>query len=177
MLSSRIGQRWIFRSNSGWLGGDRITDVSVLSACSCFVLLGLLMLAKVSFDTLRSDAAGHWPTTLGTVVSVQVEELEYGSSAYWFPRVGYRYNLHGRSMVNTQLTPGPQPHWRDRADAERFLERYVNRTGVVVYYNPDNPADTVLEPTHSGRTGPMLGLGLALVALGFWCLALYDWLR
>ena len=120
MLSSRIGQRWIFRSNSGWLGGDRITDVSVLTACSSFVLLGLLLLAKVSFDTLSSEAAAHWPTALGTVVSVQVEELEYGNSTYWFPRVAYRYNLHGRSLLNTQLTPGPQPHWRDRADAEPF---------------------------------------------------------
>ena len=58
-----------------------------------------------------------------------------------------------------------------------FLERYLTRSGVVVYYNPDNPSETVLEPAHSTRTGPMLGLGLALVALGFWCLALYDWLR
>jgi Protein of unknown function (DUF3592) len=177
MLNSRIGQRWIFRSNSGWLGGDRITDVSVLTACSCFVILGLLMLAKVGMETLSAGAAAQWPTTLGTVVSVQVDELEYGNSVSWFPRVGYRYSVHGRSMLSTQLTPGPQPHWRDRADAERFLERYLNRTGVVVYFNPDNPADAVLEPSHSGRTEPMVGLGVVLVALGFWCLALYDWLR
>jgi hypothetical protein len=35
----------------------------------------------------------------------------------------------------------------------------------------------VLEPTPAGRSGPMLGLGLALVALSLWGLALYDWLR
>jgi len=177
MLSSRIGQRWIFRSNSGWLGGDRVTDVSVLTACSCFVLLGLLMLAKVGLDTLRADAASRWPTTQGNIVSVQLEEMEYGSGTYWFPRVDYRYTLQGRDMLNTQLTPGAQPHWRGRADAQKFLEHYLNRTGVVVYYNPANPTETVLEPTQRTAVGPMLGLGLALITLGFWCLALYDWLR
>jgi hypothetical protein len=177
MLSSRIGQRWIFRSNSGWLGGNRITDVSVLTACSCFMLLGLLMLVRVGAEALRADAASEWPTTIGTVVSVRVDELEYGTSTYWFPRVGYQYTVSGRTLLSTQLTPGQQPYWRDRVEAERFLERYVNRTGVVVYYNSDNASEAVLEPTHGGRTGPMLGLGLALVALALWCLAMYDWLR
>ena len=35
----------------------------------------------------------------------------------------------------------------------------------------------MLEPRQGGRTQPMLGLGLALVAIGFWCLVIYDWLR
>jgi len=177
MLNSRIGQRWIFRSNSGWLGGDRITDISVLTACSCFVLLGLLMLGKVALDTLHADASAEWPTTVGTIVSAQVDELEYGSGNYWFPRVTYQYTVHGRTMTNTQLTAGQQPHWRERADALRFLERYVNRAQVIVYYSPTSAAEAVLEPRHGGRTRPMLGLGLVLVALGVWCLVLYDWLR
>jgi hypothetical protein len=177
MLSSRIGQRWIFRSNSGWLGGDKVTDVSVLAACSAFVLLGLLMLVNVALDAVRADSAADWPTTTGKIVSVQVEELEYGATTQWFPHVVYQYTVNGKTMVNTQLTPGQQPHWRNRLDAERFLERYVAREKVVVYYRPGNAAEAALEPRHGGRTQPMLGLGIALVALGLWCLALYDWLR
>jgi Protein of unknown function (DUF3592) len=177
MLSSRIGQRWIFRSNSGWLGGDKVTDVSVLAACSGLVLLGLLMLANVALDTLRADSAADWPTTTGKIVSVQVEELEYGATTQWFPRVVYQYTVNGRTLVNTQLTAGQQPHWRNRTDAERFLERYVAREKVLVYYRPENAAQAILEPRRGGRTQPMLGLGIALVALGLWCLALYDWLR
>ena len=177
MLNSRIGQRWIFRSNSGWLGGNRITDISVLTVCSASVLMGLLMLAQISIDALRSDASAEWPTTFGTVVSVQVDELEHGGDIHWFPRVAYQYQVHGHTMFDTQLTPGQQPHWRDRAEAVRFLERYVTRSRVVVYYNPDNVTEAVLEPRHGGRTQPMLGLGLVLIALGFWCLVIYDWLR
>ncbi len=177
MLNSRIGQRWIFRSNSGWLGGNRITDLSVLSACSAFVLMGMLMLTNVLNNTVQADAAADWPTTVGTIVSVQIDELEYGAETHWAPRVAYQYSVHGRTMVNTQLTSGQQPHWRDRAEARRFFERYVSRSRVVVYYNPENIADAVLEPRQGGRTQPTLGLGLALVALGFWCLVIYDWLR
>lgn len=177
MLNSRIGQRWIFRSNSGWLGGDRVTDISVLTVCSSFVLMGLLMLAQVGVDALRSDASAEWPTAFGTVVSVQVDELERGDDIYWLPRVAYQYQVHGRTMIDTQLTPGQQPHWRDRAEAVRFLDRYVPRSRVLVYFNPDKVNEAVLEPTRGGPTQPMLGLGLLLTALGFWCLVIYDRLR
>jgi hypothetical protein len=177
MMSSRVGQRWIFRSNSGWLGGDRITDLSVLTLCSALVLMGLVMLGKIGADQIHAGAAGDWPTTFGTVLSAQLEELEYGSELRWFPRVTYQYAAQGRNVVTTQLTPGQQPHWRDRADAIRFLERYVARSRVVVYYNPSNIADSVLEPRNGPRSDHALGLGLALVALGLWCLMIYDWLR
>src|SRR5689334_23999186 len=177
MMSSRVGQRWIFRSNSGWLGGDRITDLSVLTLCSALVLMGLVMLLKFTVDKVRADATSEWPTALGTVLSAQLEELEYGSELRWFPRVTYQYSVQGRTVVNTQLTPGQQPQWRDRADAMRFLERYLARARVVVYYNPTNAHDAVLEPRSGSRADPALGLGIALVALGLWCLMIYDWLR
>jgi hypothetical protein len=177
MMSSRVGQRWIFRTNSGWLGGDRITDLSVLTLCSALVLMGLVMLLKVGAERMRTDAATEWPTTFGTVLSAQLEELEYGSELRWFPRVTYQYTVQGRTVVTTRLSPGQQPHWRDRADAIRFLERYLLRSRVVVYYNPTNAADSVLEPRGGGRSDHALGLGVALVALGLWCLMIYDWLR
>jgi hypothetical protein len=177
MLNSRIGQRWIFRANAGWFGGDKVTDLSVLTVCSGLVLMGMLMLANIAMDGLRADAASDWPTTVGTIVSVQVDELEYGTGTHWFPRVAYQYTVHGRTMIDTQLTSGQQPHWRDRAEAQHFLERYVTRARVVVYYNPERPSEAVLEPRQGGRTQPMLGLGLALVAIGFWGLVIYDWLR
>jgi hypothetical protein len=177
MMSSRVGQRWIFRSNSGWLGGDRITDLSVLTLCSALVLMGLVMLLKIGVDKMRAEAAGEWPTAFGTVLSAQLEELEYGSELQWFPRVTYQYAAQGRTVITTQLTAGQQPHWHDRGDAIRFLERYVARSRVVVYYNPSNVAESVLEPHTGGRSDPALGLGVALVALGLWCLMIYDWLR
>jgi len=177
MMSSRVGQRWIFRSNSGWLGGDRVTDLSVLTLCSALVLMGLVTLLKAGADKVRLDAAADWPTTYGTVLSAQLEELEYGSELRWFPRVSYQYAAQGRTLIGTRLTAGQQPHWHDRADAVRFLERYFVRSRVAVYYNPSNPADSVLEPRGSGRSDHALGLGVALVALGLWCLMIYDWLR
>lgn len=176
-MSSRVGQRWIFRSNSSWLGGERITDFSVLTLCSGFILMGALMLGNVAMDALHADAAGAWPTTVGTVVSVSVDELEYGVGTHWFPRVTYQYTVQGRTMLSTQLTPGQQPHWRDPVDATRFLERYVARARVLVYYNPENSAESVLEVRQAGRTQPVLGLGIALVLVGLWCLLVYDWLR
>jgi hypothetical protein len=177
LLTSRVGQRWIFRSNSSWLGGERITDFSVLTLCSAFILMGVMMLGSLGLDALRADAAGGWPTTVGTVVSVAVDEVGYGVETHWFPRVTYQYTVQGRTMLSTQITPGQQPHWRESVDASHFLERYVTRSRVLVYYNPENAAESVLEARQAARTQPALGLGVTLVVLGFWCLVVYDWLR
>jgi hypothetical protein len=177
MLSSRVGQRWIFRSNSGWFGGDRFTDLSVLTMCSAFVLMGLLILGKAGLDAMRDNASAQWPTAFGNILSAQVEQLEYNSDLRWFPRVTYRYVVHGRTVVNTQLTAGQQPHWRDRAEATQFLERYVARGSVVVYYNPRNISEAVLEPPHRAMPSANTALGIALLFLGVWSLIFYDWLR
>jgi hypothetical protein len=139
--------------------------------------MGLVMLLKFTVEKVRADAAAEWPTVVGTVLSAQLEELEYGSELRWFPRVTYQYTAQGRTVINTQLTRGQQPQWRERADATRFLERYLARSRVVVYYNPLNSSDAVLEPGTSGRSDPALGLGIALVALGLWCVIIYDRLR
>ena len=56
------------------------------------------------------------------------------------------HEAQGRTVVTTQLTPGQQPVWHDRSDAAHFLERYLARSRVVVYYNPLNVAESVLEP-------------------------------
>jgi len=177
MLSSRVGQRWIFRSNSGWFGGDRITDVSVLTMCCAFVLMGLLTLGKAGMDYMRAEAAAAWPTAFGKILNADVQQLEYGSDLRWFPRVAYQYTAQGRTVINTQLTSGQQPHWRDRAQAIRFLERYVARGQVLVYYNPANISQSALEPQRSDGSEAATGLGLALVLIGIWGLFIYDWLR
>jgi len=81
MMSSRVGQRWIFRSNSGWLGGDRITDLSVLTLCSALVLMGLVMLLKIGADKMQADASADWPTAFGTVLSGTAQLVDMAITA------------------------------------------------------------------------------------------------
>ena len=67
MLSSRIGQRWIFRSNSGWLGGDKVTDeasfIDDLGADSLDIV-ELVMAFEEEFGVEIPDDAAEKITTV-----------------------------------------------------------------------------------------------------------------
>jgi hypothetical protein len=47
------------------------------------------------------------------------------------------------------------------------------RSKVVVYYNPDNIAEAVLEPSYSG-VEPATWVGVVTVLLGLCVLVIYD---
>lgn len=76
-------------------------------------------------------------------------------------------------MVSTRLTQGPELSWRTRSEANHFLDRYIARSSVLVYYNPDNISEAVLEPDGGGLE-PALWLGIALVLSGLGVLITYD---
>ena len=145
LFSPRVGQRWIFRSGSGYLGGEKLTDYSILLISAAFVLMGLANLVSASLGFLESKFAARWPSTWGRLVSVDIVERNYRNETWWFPQISYQYYAQGQSVVNTRLTFGGEVYWRSRSDANRFLERYITQSYVPVYYNRDNIREAVLE--------------------------------
>jgi hypothetical protein len=173
LLGARVGQRWIFRPNSGYLGGQKLTDYAVLWISAAFVVMGVAVLINAGSGPSKSSSPARWPTTFGRIVSVQVVERESGDEARWFPQVSYQYSIQGRTMVNTHLTRGSEISWRDRTEANHFLERYIARSRVLVYYNPNDVADAVLEPS-SGGLEPATWAGIVMVFLGLGVVLIYD---
>ena len=173
LFGARVGQRWIFRTNSGILGRERFTDYSVLWMSVALVLMGVVMLMHAGLGLSKSDSPAQWPTTLGTIVSVDVIERGYGNDARWYPQVTYQYSLQGHTIASTRLTHGPAISWRDRTKARQFLEHYITRSRVLVYYNPNNVVDAVLEPD-SGGLEPATWVGIMMVLCGLCAVLIYD---
>src|SRR5689334_14775413 len=95
LLGARVGQRWIFRPNSGYLGGQKLTDYAVLWISAALVLLGTAMLVNAGTAPVKSSSSAGWPTTFGRIVSVQVVERQSGDAVRWFPQVKYQYSILG----------------------------------------------------------------------------------
>jgi hypothetical protein len=70
-------------------------------------------------------------------------------------------------------TDRPEIHWRHRTEANHFLERYIARSRVLVYYNPNDLGDAVLEPS-SGDLEPATWAGIVMVLLGLSVVLIYD---
>ena len=173
LFGDRVGQRWIFRSQPGWFGGNRLVDFTVLWLCAAFVLLGAVLLVDGNQRSLFTASTAHWSTAVGELVSVQVEERRTRSDVQWIPHVIYRYAAKGRQIQGTRLVPGVQPQWRTSAEADVFLSRYLARKSVLVYYDEDDHTQSVLEPD-SGTMTPAAWVGALFVAIGLCLLIAYD---
>ena len=173
LFSPRVGQRWIFRSGSGYLGREKLTDYSVLLISAAFVLMGLAILVYASLGFFEFKFPARWPSTLGRLVSVDIVERSYRNETWWYPQISYQYSAQGHSVVNTRLAYGGEVYWRSRSDANRFLERYITQSSVLVYYNPDDVTEAVLEPSYISLE-PATWVGVALILAGLCVLIIYD---
>ena len=110
-----------------------------------FVLLvfNAVFLGVIFFMRRKMAAVSQWPSTMGAVNSSYLERRsssEGGSTHY--PVVQYSYQVGGQTYQSTKLAPGPEV---GGTGASKVVARYPEGAQVMVFYNPENPSDAVLE--------------------------------
>lgn len=107
------------------------------------IILNAIFLAVIFFMRRKMAAVSQWPSTMGTVNSSYLERRsssEGGSTNY--PVVQYSYQVGGQAYQNSKRAPGPEI---GGTGAGKVVERYPVGAQVMVFYNPQNPSDAVLE--------------------------------
>lgn len=135
-----------------------------------FTGIGLFMLVRglVQFRTCK--ASSDWPSTEGQVVLATVDvsvstDDEGGTSRSYAPRVVYTYSFIGQQYTSDQVVIGSSWKYPTRARAEAKLA-YRSGQQVTVYYNPDNPAQAVLEPGATRGVWASLIIGIVFTIAG-----------
>ena len=109
-----------------------------------FLTLNAIFLASIFLMRRRMAAVSQWPSTMGTVQTSYLERRhsssDSGSTNY--PVVQYSYHVGGQAYQSTKLAPGPEV---GGTGAGKVVARYPAGAKVMVFYNPQNPADAVLE--------------------------------
>lgn len=107
------------------------------------LILNAVFLGVIYFMRRKMAAVSQWPSTMGTVMMSTVEwrsSSEGGSTAY--PVVQYSYQVNGQAFQGYKLAPGPEV---GGTGAQKVAARYPAGAQVMVFYNPQNPSDAVLE--------------------------------
>ena len=108
------------------------------------LVLNVIFLGIIFFMRRRMAAVSQWPSTLGTVNASYLERRhsssDSGSTNY--PVVQYSYQIGGQGYQSTKLAPGPEV---GGTGAGKVVERYPAGAQVMVFYNPQNPSEAVLE--------------------------------
>jgi len=116
-------------------------------------VVGALVLSAIIFDTIflivifytRRKAAQteSWSSTVGTVTLSTIDVRKSGNrNSIQYPVVHYSYQVMGREYAANKIMPGPEI---GGSGAQKVLDRYPVGTQVMVFYNPQNPHDAVLE--------------------------------
>jgi hypothetical protein len=107
------------------------------------LILNVVFLGIIFFMRRRMVAVSQWPSTIGTVNASYLERRsssEGGSTNY--PVVQYSYQVGGQPYQGMKIAPGPEV---GGTGAGKVVGRYPAGAQVMVFYNPQNPADAVLE--------------------------------
>jgi len=110
---------------------------------SVFGLLNVIFLGIIFFTQRKVAAINSWSSTMGTVLMSTIEwrrSSEGGSTAY--PVVQYSYQVNGQPYQGMKVAPGPEV---GGTGANKVVARYPAGAQVMVFYDPKNPADAVLE--------------------------------
>ena len=155
---------------------DLITEnIAVIAWIGVFMFIFDAIFLGIIFSTGRKVAqASRWPSTTGTVIMSMVQwRRSSSSSGANYPVVMYSYQAMGQAYQGNKIAPGPEV---GGMGAQKIVARYPMGTQVMVYYNPENPSEALLERSTPGIVKVLwislvaadvflCGLGAALVLI------------
>jgi hypothetical protein len=134
-----------------------------------FAGIGLFALVRGFIDFRTSKASRDWPSVEGQVtiatVEMKTESDEDGTTTKYSPRVVYTYAIAGQQYTSDQVVPGARLWHTSQARAKAKLA-YQTGQQVTVYYNPNKPAQAVLEAGATRGAWGMLVIGIVFTILG-----------
>lgn len=109
-----------------------------------FVLfvLNAIFLTIIFFMRRRMATVSQWPSTMGTVMMSTIERRSSEDGYTDYPVVQYSYQVSGQPYQGMKLAPGPDV---GGTGARKVVAKYPAGAQVMVFYNPQNPSDAVLE--------------------------------
>jgi hypothetical protein len=145
--------------------------VGGVMATILFMSIGAMLIRKGNRYLRIAAAAAQWPVVTGRVVSSEVvkriDKTEDGSTTVFIPRVLYAYNPDGVRRNGRFIQIGLEERGCVEKRAQDYVDKYRVGSRVPVRYDPQNPANTVLELGQVGGGSNLLaGILLALVGLG-----------
>lgn len=132
------------------------------------ILIGAIFMYKALKVRVTSKFAKQWPITKGSVTSCEVKEDVLRSSTgnivnVYYIEISYDYLVNGNPYTGNRITFG-SPHY-DYQSASLINERFAVGKEIDVYYDQNNPAESVLVPYSKHAMRSMVP-GIFFLAVG-----------
>ena len=105
-------------------------------------ILNAVFLGIIFFMRRKMAAVSQWPSTMGVVQMSTIDRRSSDDGYTDYPVVQYSYQIGGQAYQSMKLAPGPEV---GGTGARKVVAKYPAGAQVMVFYNPQNPSDAVLE--------------------------------
>jgi len=129
------------------------------------LLLGIGLFGWEVYSAAKSNEASSWPSTTATITQSEIKKVRKSrrrrgrrrSSWSRELHVQYDYYVQGQSYNNNRVAFGNSvSNALDSIGRPNVVDQYPKGKSVTVYYNPDNPKDSVLEPFQRFLCSPQI---------------------
>jgi hypothetical protein len=123
----------------------------------------------------NAKASLKWPTVEGRVTVSTVERKRSSDSTTYAANVGYDYEVDGEKRMGDTVWFGGNFSSSNSGLARETVDKYPAGSQVRVYYNPEDPDQSVLEPGAFWTTYMVYGIGLLLFGIGLLVTGGFVW--
>ncbi|MFN2215995.1 MAG: DUF3592 domain-containing protein [Anaerolineales bacterium] len=147
------------------------------------IALGLYLVISNINARKKAGASQSWPSVSGTVTNAQVKESvssddDDNETVSYYPAVEYTYQVGGQQFSGKRLSFGGLITTGNYGKVQEKLQKYPVGGQVPVFYDPQNPSDSVLEREAGGfRAGMIIGIICLVISLCIGCGLLYSWIN
>lgn len=131
--------------------------------------IGVALAVPFGYEVMKSagESTG-WAHTDGTIRDSELVTVEQrDGSILYRAHIVYAYSVNGREYEAERIRFGTEESASSVQDrAARWVEAYPPGKQVIVYYDPQSPADAVLEPGAYEDAYVLLVFGIVLTVAG-----------
>lgn len=148
------------------------TVIAIILVSGLILSMGTVTFVIGIQEFIAAKNSTDWPSVNGIVFRSEVEVTEdrrsrssgTSTSSYSYqPVVNYQYFVNDTKNTGDTIRYGLVTN---KHMAEKTVAKYPKKREVVVYYNPDKPKQSVLEPGYSGGLLFMPIMGLIVIGCG-----------
>ena len=134
------------------------------------LIIGFAILCMTVIAISNSVSAKEWSIIMGKIIKSDIYELQFGgeSNATFRPDIAFEYNVNGEKYISDRLYYGVKImssfNW---IKSRKLVEKYPVNKEVKVYFNPNKPSESVVEPGIHVDLGVIFIFAIFFVICGF----------
>lgn len=132
-------------------------------------LIGFVILLLSAFAIVDSLCAKDWTMIMGKIIhsEVYISKSTGDSNATYRPNIVFEYSVFGEKFICDRLYYGVKiMSSGNLVNSKKLVEKYPVNKEVAVYYNPDKPKQSVIEPGIHFGLGSIFVVSICLVIIG-----------